>query len=181
VKVSGILVAFNPPGTPASSASVSRTESDAQAKAADLEKKIKNGGDFAALARTESDQTQTAAKGGDMGGFVTGDPNIPPDIRDAVAKLQSSQVSEPVRTTLGGTNGYLIIKLDSRTHMPYDQVKQNLIPKLELDKYKIHVEDPQFFTAAPPPPATNVPSLARPNSSNQPATPGTTTPKPPAR
>ncbi|HEX4749376.1 MAG TPA: peptidylprolyl isomerase [Bryobacteraceae bacterium] len=180
-KVSGILVAFNPPGTPATSAAVTRTESDAQLKSADLAKKIKNGGDFAALARTESDQPQTASKGGDMGGFVTGDPNVPPDIRDAVAKLQPSQVSEPLRTTLGGVNGYLIIKLDSRTHIPFDQVKQSLIPKLELDKYKIHVEDPQFFAAAAPRPAMNTPSLARPNSSKPPAAPGTTTPKPPER
>ncbi|MBV8896546.1 MAG: peptidylprolyl isomerase [Acidobacteriaceae bacterium] len=157
VKVSGIVVGFSPPGTPAGSAVTQRTESDAQAKANDLEKKLKAGGDFSALARTDSDQQQSATKGGDMGSFVMADTNIPPDIKGAVAKLQSGQISEPVRVN----GGYIILKLDSRTRLPFDQVKPSLIQKMELDKYKIHVDDPEFFSSAAPAP-TNIPSLAAP-------------------
>lgn len=179
VKISGILIGFNPPGTPANSATLTRTESEAQAKAADIEKRLKAGGDFAALARTESDHQQTAVKGGDLGGFLTSDVNVPADIRDAVAKLQANQVSDPIRSAIGGANGFLIIKLNSRNKLPFDEVKPTLIPKLELDKYKIHVEDPQFFAAAPAP-TPNIPSLARPNpQATQPA-PSTAT-KPPAK
>jgi peptidyl-prolyl cis-trans isomerase C len=171
VKVSGIVVAFNPPGTPASSAVTQRTESDAQAKATDLEKKIKAGGDFSALARTDSDQQQSASKGGDMGSFVMADSNVPPDIKTTVAKLQAGQVSEPIRVN----GGYIILKLDSRTRLPFDQVKPSLIQKMELDKYKIHVDDPEFFSAAPPP--SNIPSLAAPHT----GTGSASSVKPPAK
>ena len=100
-KLSGILVAFSPPGTPAGSGAVQRTEAQAQEKANDLEKKIKGGGDFAALARSDSDQQQTSVRGGDMGTFTMGDPNVPPAIKSAVTKLQPGQVSEPIRVQGG--------------------------------------------------------------------------------
>ena len=156
VKISGIIVAFNPPGTPANASAVTRTETEAQAKATDLEKKIKAGGDFSAIARTDSDQQQSATKGGDMGSFVMADTNIPADIREAVAKLQPGQVSEPIRIN----GGYIILKLESRSRLDFDKVKQGLIEKLALDKYKIHVDDANFFAAAPTP---NVPSLNAPH------------------
>lgn len=173
VKVSGIVVGFNPPGTPASSSTTQRTEPDAQAKANDIEKKLKAGGDFSALARTDSDQQQSATKGGDMGSFVMADTNIPPDIKGAVAKLQAGQISEPVRVN----GGYIILKVDNRTRLPFDQVKGSLIQKMELDKYKIHVDDPEFFTAAAPPPS-NIPSLAAPHTGTGNSTSST---KPPAK
>jgi peptidyl-prolyl cis-trans isomerase C len=180
-KISGILVAFNAPGTPASSsaAAVTRTEADAQAKAADLENKLKAGGDFAGLARTDSDLQQTSSKGGDMGTFILADSNIPAEIKNAVAKLQPGQVSEPVRGAVGGMNGFLIIKVDNRTRVAFDQVKSGLIQKIELDKYAIHVEDPDFFSV---PATTPVPSLARPNAPATSTSPSPGTPaKPPAK
>ncbi len=176
VKVSGILVAFNQPGTPANSAASTRSEPDAQAKALDLEKRIKAGGDFAALARTESDQQSSASKGGDMGSFVMADQNVPSDIKDTLAKLQPGQVSEPIRA--GG--GFFILKLDTRTRLAFDQVKPSLVQKMELDKYKIHVEDQNFFSAAAPPPSLNLPSLARPNPPAGQTAPATA-PKPPTQ
>ena len=176
VKVSGIVIAFNAPGTPASSALVNRTEADAQAKAMDIEKKLKAGGDFSALARTDSDQQQSATKGGDMGSFVMADSNVPEEIKAAVAKLQPGQISEPVRAK----GGYIILKLDTRTRLDFDKVKQGLIEKLALDKYKIHVDDEAFFSA---PPAPNVPSLAAPRSGTGTGsgTASNTTTKPPAK
>lgn len=171
VKLSGIIIAFNPPGTPANGSPINRSEGDAQAKAMDLEKKIKAGADFSALARTDSDQQQSATKGGDMGSFVMADQNIPTEIKDAVAKLQPGGVAEPVRLK----SGYIILKLDTRTHVTFEQVKSSLIQKLELDKYKIHVDDADFFNAAPAP--SNIPSLARPNPPASQLAP----PKPPAK
>ncbi len=53
VKISGILIAFSPPGTPASNGSSSRTEAQAEEKATDLEKKIKAGADVS-LSREQS-------------------------------------------------------------------------------------------------------------------------------
>ncbi len=156
VSVSAIAIAYNAPGTPANSAKVTRTESEAQAKALDIEKKIKAGGDFSAVARTDSDDQQSAAKGGQMQPFVMASDNIPEEIKSAVSKLQPGQVSEPAR----GRGAYFILKLDNRTRVGFDRLKDNLVQKLALDKYKIHVDDQDFFSGAS---ATNIPSLARPN------------------
>src|SRR5579884_209906 len=57
-ELSGIFVGFNPPGTPANNSPNSRTEEQARAKADDIEKKLKAGGDFGTLARTDSDNQQ---------------------------------------------------------------------------------------------------------------------------
>ncbi len=176
LKMSGILIAFNPPGTPASGAAVNRTEAEAQQKANDLEKKIKDGGDFSALARTDSDQQQSAAKGGDLGGpYLTSDPRLPPDIKTAVAKLQPGQVSEPVRVT----GGYFILKLDKRSVTPFEEVRAQIVQKLQLEKYKIQVQDPDFFASSAP--SSNLPSLQRPASPGSPKPSQTTPPKPPAQ
>ncbi len=179
VKISGILVAFSPPGTPASSASPSRTEAQAQEKVTDLERKLKGGADLATLARTDSDNQQSAARGGELGTFLTGEPGIPPDIKAAVAKLQPGQVSEPVR--MG--SGFYILKVDSRTRMPFEQARGGITQRLQneksqtilnqqRDKYKVQVQDPDFFNAS------NTPSLQRPG---MPANPTTGPVKAPAK
>jgi hypothetical protein len=179
MKLSGILVAFSPPGTPASGTAVQRTEAQALEKANDLEKKIKAGGDFSALARTDSDHQQTSVRGGDFGTVPVGDPNLPPAIKTAVTKLQPGQVSEPVRVA----GGFFIFKLDSRNTVPFDQAKPTIVQKMqndkaqaalkqEMEKYKIEVKDPDFFNAST---AANVPSLQRSPSLQTPA------PKPQAK
>lgn len=176
-KLSGIVIAFNPPGTPAGSSGVTRTEQDAQAKADALEKKIKAGTDIATLARTDSDNQQSAAKGGDLGTLSLGSPNVPPDVKTVVfQKLQPGQVSEPIRTQ----NAFFIIKLDSRNKETFEQArpqieqklqadKNNAAVKQELDKYKITGADPDFFATTT---ASNIPSLARPGSSTATASAG---------
>jgi len=172
IKLSGILVAFSQPGTPAGS-TVTRAEAEARQKADEVEKKIKAGGDFSALARTESDNQQSAAKGGDLGTFVIADPNVPADIKTAVGKLAPGQVSEPIRVQ----GGYYILKVDSKTKLTFEQVRPSLVQKMqndkaqgllkqELDKYKIQVQDPDFFNASNAPP---IPSLQRPAPSSTPA------------
>jgi hypothetical protein len=173
MKLSGILVAFSPPGTPASGAAVQRTEAQALEKANDLEKKIKAGGDFSALARTDSDHQQSSVRGGDFGNVAVGDPNLPPAIKEAVAKLQPGQVSEPVRVP----GGFFIFKLETRNTVSFDQAKPTIVQKMqsdkaqaalkqEMEKYKIEVKDPDFFNAST---AANVPSLQRPPSAQTPA------------
>jgi len=176
VKLSGILIGFNPPGTPSSAAgNGARTEEAAKQKADDVEKKLQAGGEFATLARTESDNQQTAAKGGDLGNYTLGDPNLPPDMKAAVEKLQPGQVSQPVRLP----NAFLIVKLDSRNKVPFEQARAGIVQRLqneknqaavkqEMDKYKIQVTDPAFFDASSAP-APNVPSLQKPATPGQPA------------
>jgi hypothetical protein len=172
-KLSGIFVGFNAPGTPANGAPNARTEEAAKQKANDIEKKLAAGGDFAALARSDSEH-QTASKGGDLGTVPINDPQvqIPAEIKAAVAKLQPGQVSEPIRIP----GAFLIIKLESRESVTFEKAKPGIEQKLqaensnnvikkETDKYAIHVEDQDFFnnnggaaSAAGP----KVPTLQRP-------------------
>lgn len=176
VKLSGIFITFNSPGTPASAApNGGRTEEEAKVKANEVEKKVKDGGDFATLARTESDNKQTASKGGDLGSYTTGNAQIPPDIRTAIEKLQAGQVSDPIRIP----SAYLIIKIDTKQKLPFDAARPGIVQKLEVEKYKIEVKDPDFFASSSAP-TLNVPSLQRPASPGtvQPAQPA---PKPPAQ
>ncbi len=96
-KLSGIFIGFTAPGTPANSgAPNARTEEAAKQKAQDIEKKLSAGGDFAALARSESEH-QTASKGGDLGTVPINDPQIqiPAEIKAAVAKLQPAKSASP--------------------------------------------------------------------------------------
>ena len=167
VKLSGIFVNFNPPGTPASSSGNSgKTEQQADDKANDIEKKLKAGGEFASLARTESENPASAGKGGDLGTYTMGDQQIPPALRTAIGKLQPGQYSEPVRVS----NSYLILKLESRQKQAFAEVQDAIVKKLkadksqnivkqEIEKYKIKVEDPDFFQSAG---ARPVPTLQRP-------------------
>ena len=165
-KLSGIVIAFNPPGTPTSSSSINRTEQEAQQKADDVEKKIKAGADVATLARTESDDQRSAGHGGDMGTLAAGTPNVPADLKNVVFnKLKPGDVSEPIRLP----NAFYILKLDSRTKQTFEQAKSEITQKLQaernqtlvkeqVDKYKIQVQDPDFF-ATTSTSAVKIPSL----------------------
>lgn len=177
VKLSGIFVTFNAPGTPASAApNGARTEEQAKERSNDIEKKIKDGGDFATLARTESDNKQNSASGGDLGTYPINNPRIPPDIKAAIEKLQPGQVSEPIRIA----GAFLIIKLDARNKLSFEQAKPEIVQKLEVEKYKVQVQDPDFFASSAAP-SSHIPSLQRPASGPAPAQPGQPAPKPPAR
>jgi vancomycin resistance protein YoaR len=167
VKLSGIFVSFNPPGTPApANGEAGKTEQQAEEKANEIEKKLKAGGDFAALARTDNDNQAISSKGGDLGTYNMGDTQIPPVLRTAISKLQPGQYSEPLRIN----SALLILKLDSRKKQSFAEVQDSLAKKLrteknqslvkqEVDKYKIKVEDQDFFEAAGSRP---IPSLQKP-------------------
>ncbi len=91
--VSHILVAV-PPGADAAG------QQKAQQKAADLAAQAKAGGDFAALARANSDDTGSKAGGGDLG-WIEHDGAMVKPFEDAVFGLQSGAVSDPVKSEFG--------------------------------------------------------------------------------
>lgn len=71
----------------------------ARAKAASLAAQAKAGGDFAALARANSDDPGSKASGGDLG-WVTRGTMVGP-FEAALFAMSAGQVSEPVRTDFG--------------------------------------------------------------------------------
>lgn len=170
--VSGIVVAFNPPGTPASTGGVNRTEEQAKDKADDLEKKLKGGADFATLARTDSDDSQSGPRGGELGTLSAATPNVPQDMKDVIfSKLQPGQISEPVR----GPNAFYILKLNSRDQQSFDQAKSSIEQQLQanqersatqqvVSQYKLQVDDPSFFGSSGTTSTSKVPSLAKPGT-----------------
>ncbi len=157
-RISGIFVSFAAPGTPSTRRQPAPGQKKMRARKPTIwRKKIKGGGDFAALARTESDNQKAAASGGDLGTLTPATPNVPPDFKAAVFKLQPGQVSEPVRVQAG----FYILKLVSRTKQPFEEARGGILVKQEFDKYKIQVQDPDFFNASSAP-APKVPSLEKP-------------------
>jgi parvulin-like peptidyl-prolyl isomerase len=82
---------------------------DQKAKADDVLKQIKDGGDFAELAKKYSDDTQSGADGGDLGTNTAG--TFVPEFEDAAMKLKDGEVSGVVQTQFG----FHIIKMISKT------------------------------------------------------------------
>jgi len=83
-------------------------DAQAKSKAADVAKKIKDGGDFAAIAKQYS-QASDAASGGDLGTFSKG--QVSDEIQKAVDALPVGGVSDLVK----GQYGYEIIKVTEKT------------------------------------------------------------------
>lgn len=71
--------------------------------------RLQAGEDFAALAKAESQDTGSAAKGGDLGDWLKADQLVPP-FAEAMSKLNPGQLSDVVETEFG----FHIIKLLDR-------------------------------------------------------------------
>jgi peptidyl-prolyl cis-trans isomerase D len=81
-------------------------DAKALAQAEDLYKQIKGGADFAALAKQYSQDTSSAAKGGDLG--WAGREVYAKPFADKLFSMKEGEVSEPVKSEFG----YHIIRLD---------------------------------------------------------------------
>ena len=82
----------------------------AKAKAQDVLKQVKAGGDFAALAKKYSEDAATAKNGGLVGQLVQGS-GAAPEIEKVAFSLQKGQTSDLIPTSYG----FEIIKVDERT------------------------------------------------------------------
>jgi peptidyl-prolyl cis-trans isomerase D len=84
-----------------------KAEAAALKKAQDLLAQIRKGADFADLAKKNSDDSGSAAQGGDLG-FADTSAYVKP-FADALFKMKPGEVSDPVRTQYG----YHIIRLEA--------------------------------------------------------------------
>ncbi|MGE5791667.1 MAG: peptidylprolyl isomerase [Bacteroidota bacterium] len=75
------------------------SEAEARRKITLLRTRIAQGGNFAEIARLNSDDTASATRGGDLGWIVPGD--LVPEFERAAAALKPGELSEPVRTAFG--------------------------------------------------------------------------------
>jgi peptidyl-prolyl cis-trans isomerase C len=110
-------------------------EADALAKAQLLRKKIADGADFAAVAREESDDTGSAANGGDLGFFRRG--QMVPTFETTAFTLKPGEVSDPLKTQFG----FHIIKVEEKEAKSFDEVKGEIEKRLRPEMAQKAVED----------------------------------------
>jgi peptidyl-prolyl cis-trans isomerase D len=97
------------------------------AKAQDILKQLKNGGDFAKLAEKNSDDTNNAPKGGDLGWIVRG--QMVAEFEKAVFALQPGQTSDIVTTPYGYHIAQVLEHEQARVK-PFEEVKGGLADEL---------------------------------------------------
>lgn len=119
VKARHILVAFK--GSPAAQEGKPElTEEQAKAKAEDLRKQIVGGASFDELAKKESDDVGSGARGGDLGDFGRG--QMVPEFEKAAFEAKAGDVTQVVRTQFG----YHVIKVEAHSSTPFEQIKPTL-------------------------------------------------------
>ncbi|HUP04004.1 MAG TPA: peptidylprolyl isomerase [Bryobacteraceae bacterium] len=123
-RVSHILVRFQGSQAPLRDGKKDLTEAEALAKVQDLRKRIEGGEDFASVAKAESDDAASGAKGGDLGLVAHG--QTVAAFEEAAFALKPGEISEPVKTQFG----YHLIKLVSMETKTFDQVRPEIETKL---------------------------------------------------
>jgi len=124
VKVRHILISV-PQGADA------KTEAAAKAKAEDILKQIKAGGNFAELATKNSDDPGSKGQGGELGWLDRG--KTVPEFDKAAFTLASGQTSDLIRTQFG----FHILQVEDKktAHLrPLSEVKGEIVPVLEQQK-----------------------------------------------
>jgi peptidyl-prolyl cis-trans isomerase D len=110
-----------------------KTREDILKKAQDVLEKIRKGENFAALAKTFSDDKETAESGGELGEFFRG--NLTPALERAAFSLDSGEISDIVETTFG----YHILKVHDHTRAsirPLEEVKSEVEKGAREEKAK---------------------------------------------
>ncbi len=108
-----------------------KTDAAAKAKAEDLLKQIKAGGNFAALAAAKSDDPGSKTQGGELGFMQPG--QTVPEFDKALFSMQAGQTSDLIKTKFG----YHIIQVEQhdQAHLkPIADVKGEIVPVLEQQK-----------------------------------------------
>src|SRR5207248_6850630 len=97
-----------------------RTEAEAVNAALAAYRELKNGADFATIARRESDDVETAQHGGELGHFTRG--MLPQELDARVWAMQPGQVSGPIPSTLA----VHLFRMNSRGTAPIEQARAGI-------------------------------------------------------
>jgi peptidyl-prolyl cis-trans isomerase SurA len=109
-------------------------DDEAQKKLISLKQRLKEGDDFATLARGNSDDKGSALKGGDLGWVIPG--ALVPAFEQAMDSLQPNQISEPVQTQFGW---HIIQVLGRETQDDSHEFKKNKVAE-DIRRRKIEEE-----------------------------------------
>ena len=102
-----------------------------KAKAQDLLKKLRSGGDFAQLAKDNSEDPGSSVKGGDLGWLVRG--QTVPEFEKTAFSIQPGQISDVV-TTQYGFHIIQVTKKEQARLRPFEEVKDELRQDLARDQ-----------------------------------------------
>lgn len=111
-----------------------KTEADAKA----IAKKLKKGGDFAAVAKEKSEDKASGSSGGELGWFTAD--RMTPEFSKAAFALKKGEVSEPVKTDFG----WHVIKLEDRRVAPppsFESLKEELKNQLGREAVAAYIAD----------------------------------------
>lgn len=128
VRVSHILILFK---IPSGGTLTDAIKMDALKKITEVDQKLKNGEDFAALAKTYSEDTTSATNGGDIGYISKG--QTVAEFENAAFSLKVGEVGGIVETSYG----YHIIKVTDHKDpytKTYDEAKDTIKSYIESDK-----------------------------------------------
>jgi peptidyl-prolyl cis-trans isomerase C len=160
VKIHAIFVAFADPQTPApmpesGQAVKTLTEAEAKAKAEALVKQARAGADFSDLAKKNSDDKMSAAKGGEYGKIARGD-KIPDEIKTPLFALKAGQITDPLKQS----TGFFILKADEIISQPFKDVQPQIITEMKQERFQewmqalqkqfeVTIENQTFFPKKP--------------------------------
>jgi len=120
----------NPKGADPADAAKAQVKLDSVRKAL-----AKKGADFAAIARADSDESDTAAKGGDIGWLA--ESRIQPEIRSQLGTLAKGSISQPVRLD----DGWHILKV-LEVKEPYNatlaEIRPQLVQQMRAEKARVN-------------------------------------------
>ena len=130
VKAKHILIRFEGSRVPLKEGQKDLKKEESLAKAKDLKAKIDGGGDFAALAKAESDDAGSGAAGGDLGFFAKG--QMVPQFEQAAFSQPIGKVGEPVESPFG----YHLILVEERRSKGLEDVRKTIEEKLRPEMAK---------------------------------------------
>lgn len=90
---------------------------------------------FEELARTSSDDVNSARMGGDLGWFSTG--MMVPEFEQEAFSLEVGEIGKPIRSPYGW---HIVLKKDKKAPASYDEIKNTTLPRLSDprdDRYRI--------------------------------------------
>ena len=148
MQLSHILISYAGSGIPPRSGSPLSPD-DAMKKAQSIEKRLRSGADFAQVAKSESDDVNSASEGGRLGDVSPG--ALPPEVQGIVARLKEQEISQPVKSQYG----IHIFKSGAHKGRRYEDLKSQFAAKMQRDEAEATLArlqksakvelDPKFF------------------------------------
>jgi peptidyl-prolyl cis-trans isomerase C len=111
------------------------SDDEALMRARQLRQRLVDGADFAAMAKSDSDDNGSAANGGDMGEIRHG--QIVPTLEDAICKMTPGELSDPIKTPFG----YHVIRLESNDGKDFGALKPILEQKYRAEMAKKAIDE----------------------------------------